>query len=322
MSNRRYGTFVDSFNAEKTELRSIVEQASRVEAEMERSINQSYYPWQNWQEAVARNRLPLLWHEFLRWTSNSGVACILICLHLSIIGLFALSLMSHEGPALWHHVAHYLFSCGTFGFTGGCVNYLAVTLFFKRIPGLYGTGIIYNHYQDICESVRTSVIDIFFDERFLELYSKQKFNNQIIRLNIEGHLQRILQSETVDQLISTELHSLAASPEGQLLSSVGIKLSSLGKLVKPYIVDLLTDAVPVVMERLTSFSQDQGIKRLKQELKSYTAARKEEVPSNKVELLIKDLMFSHLQLLVILGCAVGIFLGVLSQITGVAQILY
>ena len=103
--------------------------------------------------------------------------------------------------------------------------------------------------------MRTSVIDIFFDERFLELYSKQKFNNQIIRLNIEGHLQRILQSETVDQLISTELHSLAASPEGQLLSSVGIKLSSLGKLVKPYIVDLLTDAVPVVMERLTSFSQ-------------------------------------------------------------------
>ena len=33
-------------------------------------------------------------------------------------------------------------------------------------------------------------------------------------------------------------------------------------------------------------------------------------------------MFSHLQLLVILGCAVGIFLGVLSQITGVGQILY
>ena len=115
--------------------------------------------------------------------------------------------------------------------------------------------IIYNHYQDICESVRTSVIDIFFDETFLESYSKQKLNNQIIRLNIEGHLQRILQSETVDQLISTELHSLAASPEGQLLSSVGIKLSSVRQLVKTYIVDLLTDAVPFVMERFTSYSQ-------------------------------------------------------------------
>lgn len=103
--------------------------------------------------------------------------------------------------------------------------------------------------------MRTSVIDIFFDEEFIKLYSKQKLNHQIVRLNIEGHLQRILQSETVDQLISTELHSLASSPEGQLLSSVGIKLSSLRSLVKPYLVDLLTDVVPVLMERFTSYSQ-------------------------------------------------------------------
>lgn len=68
-------------------------------------------------------------------------------------------------------------------------------------------------------------------------------------------------------------------------------------------------------------SQDQGIKKLKQELKSYTTRRKEEVPSNRVELLMKDLLFSHLQLLVILGCVVGIFLGVLSRITGVGQII-
>ena len=98
-------------------------------------------------------------------------------------------------------------------------------------------------------------MNIFFDEMFLEMYSKQKLNQQIIRLNIEGHLQRILQSETVDQLISTELHSLVMSPEGQLLSSAGIKLSSLRPLVKPYVVELLTDVVPVIMERFTSYAQ-------------------------------------------------------------------
>lgn len=320
MSRSRYGTFLESVDSEKTELRSLIAQRSHFE-EMEHSVNQSYYPWVNCQESVVQNRLPLLWHEFLRWISNSGVASILICLHFSIIGLFALSLLSYERPSLWYNIAHYLFSCGTFGFTGGCVNYLAVTFFYKKIPGLYGTGIIVNHYQDICESVRTSVIDIFFDEEFLKFYSKQKLNHQIVRLNIEGHLQRILQSETVDQLITTELHSLASSPEGQLLSSVGIKLSSLRSLVKPYVVDLLTDVVPVLMERFTSYSQDQGIKNLKQELKSYTTRRKEEVPSNRVELLMKDLLFSHLQLLVILGCVVGIFLGVLSRISGVGQII-
>ena len=111
-----------------------------ISQQMEHSVNQSYYPWVNCQESVVQNRLPLLWHEFLRWISNSGVASILICLHFSIIGLFALSLLSYERSPLWHNIAHYLFSCGTFGFTGGCVNYLAVTLFYKKIPGLYGTG--------------------------------------------------------------------------------------------------------------------------------------------------------------------------------------
>ena len=87
------------------------------------------------------------------------------------------------------------------------------------------------------------------------MYSKQKLNQHLLRLNLEGHLQRILQSETVDQLISTELHSLAMSPEGQLLLSAGIDLASLRSLVKPYVVERLTDVVPDVMERFSLYSQ-------------------------------------------------------------------
>lgn len=87
------------------------------------------------------------------------------------------------------------------------------------------------------------------------MYSVQKLNQQIVRLNVEGHLQRLLQSEAVDQLISTELHNLVMSPEGQLLSGAGIKLSSLRPLVKPYVVELLTDVVPVIFEQFFSYTQ-------------------------------------------------------------------
>lgn len=115
--------------------------------------------------------------------------------------------------------------------------------------------IVYHCYQDICESVRTSVINTLFDETFLELYSTKKLSQQIVRLNVEGHLQGILQSEAVDKLIGAELHNLAMSPEGQLLSSAGIKISSLRPLVKPYVVELLTDVVPIIMEQLSSYAQ-------------------------------------------------------------------
>lgn len=108
--------------------------------QMNVNITQSYYPVLPKQDVMMQNRLPLLCHIFVGWKSSIGVTCILICLHLSIIGLFTLSLTSNEGSAIWHRIAQYLFSCGTFGFTGGCVNHLAVTLFFKRIPGLCGSG--------------------------------------------------------------------------------------------------------------------------------------------------------------------------------------
>ena len=111
-----------------------------VSQQMNVNNTQSFYPVFAKQDVMMQNRLPLLCHTFVHWKSNIGVTCILICLHLSIIGLFTLSLTSYEGSATWHCIAQYLFSCGTFGFTGGCVNHLAATLFFKRIPGLCGSG--------------------------------------------------------------------------------------------------------------------------------------------------------------------------------------
>lgn len=319
MSRNSYGTFLDSLSLDKTELRSIGEATGA--DEMNINITQSCYPVLPKQDVMMQNKLPLLCHIFVRWKSSIGVTCILICLHLSIIGLFTLSLTSYEASPTWHCIAQYLFSCGTFGFTGGCVNHLAVTLFFKRIPGLCGSGIVYNRCQDICESVRTSIINTLFDETFLELYSTKKLNQQIVRLNVEGHLQKILQSEAIDKLIGTELHNLAMSPEGQLLSSTGIKLSSLRPLVKPYVVEVLTDVVPVIMEQLSSYAQGEGVKGLQQEVKRYTTRRKDEVSPERLELLITEIMYSHFNLLILLGCAIGISLGVISKLTGVGQLL-
>ena len=109
--------------------------------------------------------------------------------------------------------------------------------------------------MDICESVRTSLIDTFFDEAFLELYSKQKLSQQLVRLDIEGKLQSILQSETVEQLINSELHTLASSPEGQILSCAGINISSLKPLIKPFTLDLVAGTVPAIVESFICYSQ-------------------------------------------------------------------
>lgn len=41
----------------------------------------------------------------------------------------------------------------------------------------------------------------------------------------------------------------------------------------------------------------------------------------RLELLIREIMYSHFNLLILLGCAIGISLGVISKLTGVGQLL-
>lgn len=67
--------------------------------------------------------------------------------------------------------------------------------------------------------------------------------------------------------------------------------------------------------------QGEGIKRLQQEVKRYTTRKKDEVSSERVELLIREIIYSHLNLLIVLGCVVGISLGIISKLTGVGQVL-
>lgn len=72
---------------------------------------------------------------------------------------------------------------------------------------------------------------------------------------------------------------------------------------------------------ISPFYQDEGLNRLKQEVNRYTTRRKTEVSSQRVKLLIREIMYSHLNLLIVLGCAAGIFLGIMSKLTGVGQVL-
>lgn len=53
----------------------------------------------------------------------------------------------------------------------------------------------------------------------------------------------------------------------------------------------------------------------------YTTQWKRDVSSKRIDILIKDIIFGHLSLLVVLGCIVGILLGILSRVTGVGVII-
>ena len=56
-------------------------------------------------------------------------------------------------------------------------------------------------------------------------------------------------------IISEELQVLSTSPEGQILSSVGVDVLTLRPLIGPFIVELASELIPKSLENLTRNSQ-------------------------------------------------------------------
>ena len=94
------------------------------------------------QDALLRNRLPLLCGVLLHWLSDKGIVSMLVSFHMGLIGLQMLAVTSDTST--WRLLARYLSSCGMFGFVGGCTNWLAIALFFRRIPLVCGSGYVQN----------------------------------------------------------------------------------------------------------------------------------------------------------------------------------
>ena len=79
---------------------------------------------------------------------------------------------------LWGRVeevagSEWVLAVGLFGFAGGATNWLAVKMLFDRVPLLYGSGVIPARFRAIREAVKDAIMRYFFDEEYLERFSRR-----------------------------------------------------------------------------------------------------------------------------------------------------
>jgi hypothetical protein len=63
-----------------------------------------------------------------------------------------------------------LLSAGLFAFSGGITNSLAVKMLFDRIPGLYGSGVILERFEEIRAAIKRIILENFFGEEVLRRF--------------------------------------------------------------------------------------------------------------------------------------------------------
>lgn len=207
-----------------------------------------------------------------------------------------------------------IFSIGIFALSGAFTNWLAVHMLFEKIPGLYGSGIIPNRFEEFKVGIRHLIMEQFFTEeniqRFLSTNSSN--NNQ---LNLAPIIQDVDLNPAFDGLIDV----IEKSSFGAMLAMVGGS-EALQPMREPFIEKMKNQVIDItqtesfnesLQKHLTKSNLTDGIY---DKVSSIIEQRLNELTPLLVKNIIQTMIKKHLGWLVVWG---GIFGGVFGLIAAI-----
>lgn len=199
-----------------------------------------------------------------------------------------------------------LFSVGVFALSGGVTNWLAVHMLFEKVPGLYGSGVITNRFEEFKSAIKDLLIEEFFAhehiERFFEKHKSGMGSSMVGKVDF-------------DRIFNGLADTIEASSLGGMLSMVGGKkaLEPLREPVTQKLEGIITDlASGDVGDRV---GQDIGT-ALIAKVEVLIDNRLAELTPEKVKEIVQDMIRAHLGWLVVWG---GIFGGLIGLIVALLK---
>lgn len=123
------------------------------------------------------------------------------------------TLSAYVDPILGDHVK----TIGFFALSGAITNWLAIYMLFDKVPGLYGSGVIPAHFEEIKEWIRNMVMDQFFTKENLDHYLSEGQDSFMESIDINSAIDG-LDFEGIFKTIKSEILS---SGFGSMLAMFG-----------------------------------------------------------------------------------------------------
>lgn len=204
---------------------------------------------------------------------------------------------------------------GLFAVSGAITNWLAVHMLFEKVPGLYGSGVIPERFQDFKSGIRTLVMEQFFSEENIQRFLAD--NNQPIDVDFAPIINKVDLAPTFDSLVEV----IKASSFGQMLGMFG-GVEALEPMRQPF-VDKMGAA-------LANITQDPKFALLLQEelnqpdvqqdlhvkISQIVEQRLDELTPKMVKDIIQAMIRKHLGWLVVWGGVFGGLIGLLAALLG------
>ncbi|MEP1445918.1 MAG: DUF445 domain-containing protein [Paraglaciecola sp.] len=199
---------------------------------------------------------------------------------------------------------------GLFAVSGALTNWIAVHMLFEKIPGLYGSGVIPERFEDFKRGIHTLVMEQFFSEDNIQRFLAD--SNQTVNVDLTPMIKKVDLGPTFDSLVEV----IKESSFGQMLGMFG-GVEALEPMRQPFvnkmslaIQDITQDPkfASLLKEELTQTDVQQD---LHQKITSIVEQRLSELTPQLVKDIVQKMIKEHLGWLVVWG---GVFGGIIGLI--------
>jgi len=203
-----------------------------------------------------------------------------------------------------------ILSMGLFALAGGVTNWLAIHMLFEKIPGLYGSGVIVERFEDFKNGIHNLIMQQFFSQENIERFFAELTNDEQHHLDFTD----IIEQTDLESTYTSLVESVMESSFGSMLGMFGGE-SALEPLKEPFIAKMkksLNDMAhsdsfqASVREKLSSGPVADDIT---QQIEHIVQARLAELTPQMVKDIIQTMIRQHLGWLVVWG---GVFGGLIG----------
>ncbi len=202
-------------------------------------------------------------------------------------------------------VKPYVISAGLFSLSGAITNWLAVHMLFEKIPGLYGSGVIVDRFQEFKNGIHGLVMDNFFTEENFKQFA-------------DVALHESISPETIDELVDMDqvfdgfLDVIAQSKFGGMLALVG-GLKALEPLRAPFKVEFRRRITQIVAD-LDLTKSDSHFKKFRPTVENLVKGKLDQLQPEEVKSILEKIIREHLGWLVVWGGVFGGLIGIVAQL--------
>lgn len=208
-------------------------------------------------------------------------------------------------------------SIGFFAFSGAITNWIAIYMLFEKVPGLYGSGVIPNRFEEFRAGIKKMIMEQFFNaeniDRFFHEAGNKKSENSIARaIDFNPIIERIDYDVVFSNLVKVVLES---SLGGMLMMFGGEQ--ALIPLKEPFIGKMKISLGEIVKsENFLSALEDNLLPQnmsgeIIKKINEIIDQRLEELTPKAVKEIIQEMIRIHLGWLVVWG---GVFGGLIGLV--------